>query len=169
MRVWQILVPAGVIVALLLGVAFGQDEPARRGPLPTFGSLDDAAAAVPFELRLPKDLPTSLDFVSAENYLPPGRSNLPQPGDILTLTYFDEGTEIYLELMQSPSPMSVAGASEPVRVQGVAGQMVRPNEDRTPGQVNIQWTKDSMHFVARSTLTAEWTVDDLLAVLDSVQ
>jgi DNA-binding CsgD family transcriptional regulator len=152
-------------------------------PITTVETLDEAAALVPYALHVPSRLPDGFQFYSAQYH--PGGSRItasgelvespaPSDRDIASLHYRDSDTGVNLVLNQQAAEGIIyvlAGHAEAIRVDGVTGEIVRGESfgSLQPGYVTIQWKKDGMSFSAASTLNEQWTLDDLLEVLASIE
>jgi len=72
-----------------------------------------------------------------------------------------------LRVYQSPLIWSDAGASDPIMVNGVEGT-VQVAEDDPTRTASIHWRQDGMTYSASSRFTENWTLDDFLALLDTI-
>ena len=179
----RVIFPTVLVLAALLAAACGGDdssraeppvtiEPPQGGPvrLPSAATLEEARELVPFDIRAPSYLPEGVRFQGARS-LPAGPLARTEGAaqDVLFL-YYHDGSSRYLELKQNLMGTKAAGVAEPIRVNGVMGEIVYGEQFDRPGGVSISWTKDGMSFLAdASTLSEEWTLDDVLAVLDSIR
>lgn len=89
----------------------------------------------------------------------------------MSLYYGNQDSGANFMLMLSTGTIRVVGLAEPIDVNGVKGEIIYGesfDERPRPGYVTIQWTRGDMSYSAASTLSAEWTLDQLLQALDSI-
>lgn len=164
---------------LLLGSACGGGTESRI-PIATFtetnlenrvitnlSTLEEAQQLASFEIRLPRDETFGFEFLGG-SYTPPimgGRGGNPIDDNVAMIFGNDEQQ---VHIVQAAAGLAVGGSSEPVEVAAVTGKLVRAEPSRYPSTIYISWTKEDRSFIASTTTTETFTLEDLLTFLGTI-
>jgi hypothetical protein len=150
------------------GVRCGLDDYDQRTP---FGSrelprvtLEEAQERAQFDLVLPDELPEGVTVQSV--LLSPDRLCPEERIDRAELFFSGDGYSF--AIMQSESKLSLGGATEPIEINGVEGQLLTHNVSGAPRIKSVAWRSGSLSFMAYPVLGGRLTEEAFLEILESI-
>lgn len=147
--------------------------PSISGPLvpvnSALDSIEEAEAFICHRIAYPRDAGRwTLEHISASRSAPAAAIARGRGFASVTLDYELRRSEADLRVEVSPFHIEpvIYGIVDEVRIMGAPANVIQSNE---PGLVMLQWEADGYSFFVHAELTADFTLDEVYEILNSIE